>query len=222
VSLFIHAIRHHQHQEGPGSRSVIWTSGCSIHCANCVNSHLWRRDPEAATTVDAVLAALEPGRLGGDVGVTVVGGEPFEQEDLGALCAAIAARWTRVPGFPRLIVFTGYTLAQLRLNANVLTVLAHIDVLVDGPFIAALACPDLGYRGSSNQRVLDVAAARQQATARQRHAAQASTPPSLEDDWDRPRITVSRDGALMSPTLARTLGLRADRTRQCGQDERSS
>ncbi len=216
MSLFIHAIRHHQHQEGPGSRSVIWTSGCSIHCANCVNSHLWRRDPEAATTVDAVLAALEPGRLGGDVGVTVVGGEPFEQEDLGALCAAIAARWPRAPGFPRLIVYTGYTLAQLRLSANVLTALAHIDVLVDGPFIAALASPDLGYRGSSNQRVLDLSA------ARQRHAAQASPPPSLEDDWDRPRITVGREGALMPPTLARTLGLTTHRTRQCGQDERSA
>ena len=94
--------------------------------------------------MDAVLAALEPGRLGGDVGVTVVGGETFEQEDLGALCAAIAARWTRAPGFPRLIVYTGYTLAQLRLSANVLTALAHIDVLVDGPFIAALVSPDLG------------------------------------------------------------------------------
>ena len=215
MSLHIHAIRHHQHQDGPGPRSVVWVSGCSIRCRGCINPHLWERDPQAATTVEAVLAALEPGRLGGDVGVTVVGGEPFEQDDLGALCQAIATRWPRVPGFPRLIVYSGYTLGQLRLNANVLTALAHIDILVDGPFIAALACPDLGYRGSSNQRVLDVAA------ARQRGATQKSTPPSLEDDWDRPRITVTVEGALMPPTLARTLGLRTDRTRQCGQDERS-
>ncbi len=215
MSLHVHAIRSHQHQDGPGPRSVVWVSGCSLHCPGCISPHLWERDPQSATTVDAVLAALEPGRLGGDVGVTVVGGEPFEQDELGALCAAIATRWPRVPGFPRLIVYTGYTLAQLRLNANVLTVLAHIDVLVDGPFIAALASPDLGYRGSSNQRVLDVAA------ARQRQAAQASPPTSLEDDWDRPRITVTRDGALMPPTLARTLGLATHRTRQCGQDERS-
>ena len=214
MSLHIYAIRHHQHQDGPGSRSVAWVSGCSIRCMKCVNSHLWERDPRSATTVDTVLTALEPGRLGSDVGVTVVGGEPFEQDDLGALCAAIASRWPRVPGYPRLIVYTGYTLAQLRLNANTLKALAHIDVLVDGPFIAALASPDLGYRGSSNQRVWNLTAARAGAPP-------VSTPRSLEDDWDRPRITVSRDGALMPPTLARTLGLRTDRTRQCGQDERS-
>jgi len=193
----------------------VWVSGCSIHCPGCINPHLWERDPQSATTVEAALAALEPGRLAGDVGVTIVGGEPFEQEDLGALCAAIASRWPRVPGYPRLIVYTGYTLAQLRLNPNTLTTLAHIDVLVDGPFIAAFASPDLGYRGSSNQRVWNLAAARAGAPP-------VSTPRSLEDDWDRPRITVTRDGALLPPTLARTLGLHTDRTRQCGQDERSS
>ena len=214
MSLHVHAIRSHQHQDGPGPRSVVWVSGCTLHCTGCINPHLWTRDPATATTVEAVLAALEPGRLTGDVGVTVVGGEPFEQDDLGALCAAIASRWPIVAGYPRLIVYTGYTLAQLRLNANTLKALAHIDVLVDGPFIAALASPDLGYRGSSNQRVWNLTAAR------------AGAPPvltsrSLEDDWDRPRITVSRDGALLPPTLARTLGLRTDRTRQCGQDERS-
>ncbi len=215
MSLTIHTIRHHQHHDGPGPRSVAWVSGCTLQCPGCINSHLWERHSENVTTVEAVLAALEPGRLGGDVGVTVVGGEPFEQEDLGALCAAIAARWPRVPGFPRLIVFTGYTLAQLRLNANVLTVLAHIDILVDGRYIAALASPDLGYRGSSNQRVWNLAAARAGAPPN-------SLPRSLEDDWDRPRITVTVEGALMPPTLARTLGHRTDRTRQCGQDERSS
>ena len=215
MSLTLHAIRHHQHQDGPGSRSVVWVSGCSIRCPGCINPHLWERDPESAASVDAVRVALEPGRLGGDVGVTVVGGEPFEQDDLGALCAAIATHWPRVPGFPRLIVYTGYTLGQLRLNANVLTALAHIDILVDGPYLAALASPDLGYRGSSNQRVWNLTAARAGAPP-------VSTSRSLEDDWDRPRITVSRDGALLPPTLARTLGLRTDRTRQCGQDERSS
>ena len=214
MSLHVHAIRHHQHQDGPGPRSVVWVSGCSIQCPGCINPHLWERDPQAATTVEAVLAALEPGRLGGDVGVTVVGGEPFDQHDLGALCAAIASRWPRVPGFPRLIVYTGYTLAQLRLNPNTLTALAHIDILVDGPYIAALASPDLGYRGSGNQRVWNLAAARAGAPP-------DSLPRSLENDWDRPRITVIVEGALMPPTLARTLGLRTDRTRQCGQDERS-
>ena len=214
MSLQVHAIRHHQHQDGPGSRSVVWVSGCTLQCPGCVNSHLWDRHSENATTVEAALAALEPGRLGGDVGVTVVGGEPFEQDDLGAWCAAIASRWPIVVGYPRLIVYTGYTLGQLRLNANVLTALAHIDVLVDGPFIAALASPDLGYRGSSNQRVWNLTAARAGAPP-------GSTPRSLEDDWDRPRITVTAEGALLPPTLARTLGLRTDRTRQCGQDERS-
>ncbi|MBL8095324.1 MAG: 4Fe-4S cluster-binding domain-containing protein [Anaerolineales bacterium] len=215
MSLHVHAIRHHQHQDGPGPRSVVWVSGCSIRCPGCINPHLWKRQPGTDTPVEAVLAALEPGRLGGDVGVTIVGGEPFEQDDLGALCAAIATHWPRVPGFPRLIIYTGYTLAQLRLNPNTLTTLAHIDVLVDGPYIVALASPDLGYRGSSNQRVWNLAAARAGAPPN-------SLPRSLEDDWDRPRITVTRDGALLPPTLARTLGLHTDRTRQCGQDERSS
>ncbi len=220
MSLFLHTIRPHQHQDGPGSRSVIWTSGCSIHCWGCINPQLWERDPTTAITVDAALTALEPGRIDGDVGVTVVGGEPFEQDDLGALCQAITARWPRVPGVPRLIVYTGYTLAQLRLNVNTLTALAHIDVLVDGPFIAALASPDLGYRGSRNQRVWNLAAARDRAAVPDddRHD---SPSPSLEDDWDRPCITVSPAGALMPPTLARTLGLKTDRARQCGQDERS-
>jgi anaerobic ribonucleoside-triphosphate reductase activating protein len=205
--MFISSIQHSRRQEGPGPRTVVWVSGCTIRCPGCINPHLWERDEGLWLSVDDLLARLEPGRLAGDVGVTVVGGEPMEQPDLGPVCQAIAEHWSETPGYPRLIVYTGYTLGQLSLSPSILEALGAIDILVDGPFVRELAAPDLGYRGSSNQRVWNLAAARQGRSV------------SLDADWDSPRITIDVAGTVMPPTLARQAGLRSTgRIKHCGQE----
>ncbi len=212
--MHVAAIRHGQVQEGPGRRTVVWFAGCSIRCDGCINPHLFEREAFPARPVMDVLWEVLAGRKAGDTGVSVVGGEPFDQPDaLEALAAMVHAAWRRVPGVPRLILYSGYRLEELlaRPEASVAVALNAADVLVDGPFVRSLARVDLGYRGSANQRVIDLAATRA-----------AGVVVELPD-WDVPSVEVLDDGRVtMSPSLARLLvpALGGERlpARQCGQE----
>jgi len=214
AAIHVAAVRHGQVQEGPGRRSVVWLAGCSIRCAGCINPHLFEREAFPARRVGEVLAEIFAGREQGDSGVSVVGGEPFDQpEALAALAIGIHAGWPALPGIPRLILYTGYTWDDLaaRPEAAVAAALGAADVLVDGPFVRGQAHPDLGYRGSVNQRVIDLAATR------------AAGRLVLISRWDIPHIEVFDDGRVaMTPSLARVImpRLGGERVpgRQCGQD----
>jgi len=212
--MHVAAIRHGQVQEGPGRRTVVWLAGCSIRCDGCINPHLFERAAWPARPVMDVLWEVLAGCKAGDAGVSVVGGEPFDQPDaLEALAAMVHAAWRRVRGVPRLILYSGYHLEDLlaRPEASVAVALNAADVLVDGPFVRSLARAGLGYRGSANQRVIDLAATRT-----------AGTVVELPD-WDVPSVEVLDDGRVtMSPGLARllvpALGMERLPARQCGQE----
>lgn len=142
--------------DGPGLRSVLFLQGCPIRCPKCRNPQAHDLQSGSLTSLDAVLAEL----LGPDQprdGVTISGGEPLAQAEA---CAELVAR-VKAAGV-HVVVYTGYTyeqLAQLK-DPAVRRVLALADVLVDGPFLAALDGQGLAYRGSSNQRVIDLTATR--------------------------------------------------------------
>ena len=106
--------------EGPGRRFAVWLQGCSIRCTGCCNPELF--DPRRGTEVAATaLVARIPDAV---EGITILGGEPFDQ-DLGELVRGARARGKTV------MVFTGYTLAELRERGARLD---GIDLLVDGRF----------------------------------------------------------------------------------------
>ncbi len=137
---------------GPGRRAGIWTQGCTIHCPGCLSRDTWEADPAKAVPVAAVLGWLRS--LGPIDGVTVSGGEPFQQPDaLRALLTGIRA-WA--PPDVDVLVYSGYAVSRLRRSARTRDLLELCDAVVAGPYIERLNHTDRGlrWRGSANQRII--------------------------------------------------------------------
>ncbi|MEV5705708.1 4Fe-4S single cluster domain-containing protein [Actinoallomurus sp. NPDC052274] len=139
---------------GPGRRAGIWTQGCTIHCPGCLSRDTWAADPRTAIPVATVLGWLRS--LTGVEGVTISGGEPFQQpEALRALLLGIRA-WA--PPEIDILVYSGYAASRLRRSARSRELLELCDAVVAGPYIERLNQADRGlrWRGSSNQQLITV------------------------------------------------------------------
>ncbi len=141
--------------EGPGPRTVIWFQGCPIRCPGCYNPHLWPFEGGLEITVEDVVTQVQANLAAGDVGVSLVGGEPLAQpEACASLCAVLRDMGAHV------IVFTGLVYEDILSLVDVIpayqAILDNANILVDGPFIRAEYDPDIAYRGSRNQRVIDL------------------------------------------------------------------
>lgn len=155
------SIKKHDVANGPGVRVSLFVSGCTHHCRGCFNREAWDFDygePFTEKTVSEILTALEPSYI---KGLSLLGGEPFEQQNQAGLLSLLR----RVHAdFPQKSVwcYTGYDYEKDLLSGSVgnyLTVsemLSYIDVLVDGEFVEELKNPSLRFKGSSNQRIIDV------------------------------------------------------------------
>lgn len=142
--------------DGPGFRYVIFTQGCPHHCPGCHNPQTHDFAGGKLADIPAILAEVQSDPL--LQGVTFSGGEPFCQP--APLCAIARA----VKGMGKdLVVYSGYTLEQLlelgKEDPAVLELLRLCDTLIDGPYIQAQRDLTLRYRGSANQRVIDLRAA---------------------------------------------------------------
>lgn len=140
--------------DGPGLRSSVYCAGCSHRCAGCHNPQSW--DFAAGTPMtpreilDAILAESPDNNL------TFTGGDPFYQADAFSELAALVRR-----EFPAKTIwcYTGFRFEEILADAGMRRLLELLDVLVDGPFVAALRdVKNLQFRGSSNQRLIDVPA----------------------------------------------------------------
>ncbi|MGC3970375.1 MAG: 4Fe-4S single cluster domain-containing protein [Pirellulales bacterium] len=140
---------------GPGRRIGIWTQGCVHRCTvDCLSPHLLDPAGGRIFSVTELVAAVQRVVNGtGDVveGVTVLGGEPFEQA--GPLAAAIEP--LRRLGLSTM-VYSGHTYEHLRHSPQpeIHSLLAVTDILVDGPYLPALYSDTLAWRGSTNQRLI--------------------------------------------------------------------
>jgi len=140
--------------DGPGLRLAVFVQGCSHDCPGCQNPE--SHDPAGGydQSVESLVHALDGNPLLD--GVTFSGGEPMEQAgELIALADAAHERGLNV------WCYTGYLFEQVRdgkPSADAAELLKHIDVLVDGPFVQDKRSLDLRWKGSSNQRVIDVPA----------------------------------------------------------------
>lgn len=136
---------------GEGLRVVLWVAGCGHACPGCHNPVTWDADgglPFDSDAEDELFAELGKDYVSG---VTLSGGDPLfpaNRADVGALCARIRQR------FPdkTIWLYTGYTWEQIQ----DLPLLENVDVVVDGRFVQAQADSQLHWRGSANQRVIDV------------------------------------------------------------------
>lgn len=131
--------------EGPGLRAALWVQGCTIRCRGCFNPHLWGRRGGTPVEPEDLLQ-----RVPEDVeGVTLLGGEPFEQPAALARLAHLVQRRGQT-----VMTFTGYWLERLRCSRTpgVADLLAHTDLLVDGPFDVTAPDHQRPWVGSVNQR----------------------------------------------------------------------
>ncbi len=132
---------------GPGARFVLWVQGCPLRCPACINPEFWPFvDAQRVAVIDLAEQIVS---VAGIEGVTYSGGEPSCQaQALAELSRRVKARGLTV------MAYSGYTLEALRQTADpaVRAWLDGLDILVDGPYLAAQAAP-LVWRGSSNQRV---------------------------------------------------------------------
>ena len=140
--------------DGPGLRAVIWAQGCFHHCPGCHNP--CTHNPFGGFEMDTadVIEQIRSLRL--QKGITLSGGEPFLQP----LPLAEIARAARLCGL-NVWSFTGYTFEQLTNKrdpqyADRMQLLELVDVLVDGKFVREKRDISLRFRGSSNQRIIDV------------------------------------------------------------------
>ena len=142
--------------DGPGLRFAVFVQGCSHGCPGCHNPESQPFVGGMIERVDDLVAQITANKL--VQGVTISGGEPFEQA---AACAELARR-CRAHGL-NVWTYSGYTFEQLSAGVPDVTardLLDATDVLVDGPFVQQLHSYDLPWRGSSNQRLIDIPASR--------------------------------------------------------------
>lgn len=146
---------------GEGVRVSLFVSGCTHHCKNCFNPETWDFQygkPFTQETEGELLAALAPDYISG---LTLLGGEPFEPENQRALLPFLRKVRER---FPKKTVwcYSGYLFDRELLSPSRARceatdeMLSLIDVLVDGEFVQELYNISLAFRGSENQRIIDV------------------------------------------------------------------
>ena len=135
--------------DGPGMRTAIYAAGCTHHCPGCHNPQSWDiRAGEKMTTEDI----LRPILADPFADVTFTGGDPMMQpEGFTDLARAIRERSRKT-----IWCYTGYTYEALLTMPAQRELMQHIDVLVDGPFVQSLRDEQIRFRGSSNQRPIDV------------------------------------------------------------------
>ena len=137
--------------DGPGLRYVLFMQGCPHHCPGCHNPETHDFSAGREVSLAWVLADVEKNPI--TRGVTFSGGEPFCQSR--ALIAL--ARELRARDY-HLTAFSGYTYEQISADTEKRTLLEELDILVDGPFMEAEKSMMLHFRGSRNQRIIDVPA----------------------------------------------------------------
>ena len=148
---------------GPGVRVSLFVSGCTHHCKGCFNQVAWDFDygqPFTQDTVDQIISMLKPAYIRG---LTLLGGEPFEPQNQGAIVELLRQVKAKCPD-KSIWAFSGYLFDRDILSGRLgdweitREYLSYLDVLVDGPFIEEKKNLSLRFRGSENQRLIDVPA----------------------------------------------------------------
>lgn len=145
-------IRKYDVANGPGIRTTIFVTGCTHKCHNCFNEEYQDfdfGDPWTQKETDEVIEDL---KLDEVRGLTILGGEPFQNEvDLLEVLRDIKKEVQK-----DIWIFSGYTYEEILKDQDKKKLLEECDVLVDGRFVEALKDLSLRFRGSSNQRIIDV------------------------------------------------------------------
>ena len=147
---------------GPGVRVSLFVSGCTHHCKGCFNEVAWDFDygePFTQQTIRTILDMMKPGYI---KGLTLLGGEPFEPQNQGPIVELLRQVKKAYPQ-KSIWAFSGYLYEKITSHtlgdwAVTQEFLSYLDVLVDGPFVEEKKNLALRFRGSENQRLIDMPA----------------------------------------------------------------
>ena len=154
-------IKNYDIANGEGVRVSLFVSGCTHHCKNCFNPETWSFEygkPFTKETEDYIIECLSPDYIDG---LSLLGGEPFEPQNQEVLLPLLRKVKNELPN-KNIWCYTGYLfdrelLCESRARCEFTDeMLSLIDVLVDGEFVQAMHDISLAFRGSSNQRIIDV------------------------------------------------------------------
>ena len=154
------AIKNCDIANGPGVRVSLFVSGCTHRCKGCFNEVAWDfgyGEPFTEETQEKILAMLKPDYI---QGLTLLGGEPFEPENQSAVIELLRKVKARYP-HKSIWAYSGYLFDKDILSGRLGDTeeyVSYLDVLVDGPFILEKKNLGLRFRGSENQRLIDVPA----------------------------------------------------------------
>lgn len=148
---------------GKGVRVSLFVSGCTHHCKGCFNEETWNfyyGKPFTEETMNQVLVDLDKPYI---AGLSLLGGEPFEHVNQQGLLPLLREVKKRFPD-KNIWCYTGYDFEKDILGTmaekwpETKEILSYLDILVDGEFVEELKSPSLQFKGSSNQRIIDVQA----------------------------------------------------------------
>lgn len=145
-------------ENGFGNRVTIWVAGCNRHCPGCHNPHTWNYNQGKELLDDSVLDKIMTESSYDYIqGITLSGGDPFDQdeESLKELLAFIKMFKLEYPN-KDIWIYSGGLYEDFLKNDIIRDILIWCDVLVDGPFIQELKKLDLPFKGSTNQRIIDL------------------------------------------------------------------
>ena len=139
--------------DGPGFRIVIFFQGCAHHCYGCHNPETWDFEGGKEVSFDSIKKIIDDNPYAD--GITLSGGDPLYQID----ASTEIAEYAKSKGLD-VILYTGFlfeeVLEMTKANERLKDLLNNVDTLIDGPFILEQRHLSLKFRGSSNQRIIDV------------------------------------------------------------------
>ena len=144
-------IRKEDISNGPGIRVSLFVQGCNRHCDGCFNPETWDYDKGQIFNRRIQELFLDLGKEKKITGFSILGGEPLDQDE--RMLELIKKIKERYPD-KTIWMWTGHTYEDL--TDKQMEIVKLIDVLVDGPFIISQKCPGKRFRGSTNQRIIDI------------------------------------------------------------------
>ena len=135
--------------DGPGFRTSIYCAGCGHHCPGCHNPQSWDFNGGDEMTVQELLDIIKDDEF---ANVTFTGGDPLYQVE----AFTELARRIKEETDKTIWCYTGYTYEQVLADQRLSQILPYLDALVEGPFIESLRTTELPFRGSTNQRIINL------------------------------------------------------------------
>ena len=148
LTLNVHAVAKSSRVNGPGTRFVLWVQGCTRACPGCFNPETHNHVPKTITALDSLVSSIQE-QLGHIEGVTLSGGEPFEQPD--AILELLKRVRQQMPALS-VLIFSGYTRKEIERIPGGPEILNLTDVLIAGPY-NRLQHNGTELLGSSNQTI---------------------------------------------------------------------